>query len=152
MWRVELRYHQWWWPSDDLAVMIQSKWWSRLDDDPVMIQIKWWSSDDLDLMMIQWCSRSSDDPNLMMIQWCSKSSDDPDLMKMTWWWSKWYREEYLCWENTFIVKRECWCICNLGMYILIYLMYCTPMFIPGSICNVIESCHTPMFRSRDSIM
>ena len=31
-------------------------------------------------------------------------------------------------------------------------MYCTPMFIPISISNVIESCHAPMFLSGDSIM
>ena len=29
------------------------------------------------------------------------------------------------------------------MYSLVFLMYCTPMFIPGSVCNVIESCHAP---------
>ena len=41
---------------------------------------------------------------------------------------------------------------NLGMYSLVYLMYCTLMFILGSIYNVIESCHTPMFLSVESIM
>ena len=44
---------------------------------------------------------------------------------------------------------ECCCICNFGMYSLVYFMYCTPMFIPGSICNVIESCHASMFLSGD---
>ena len=28
----------------------------------------------------------------------------------------------LCQENTFLVKRECWCICNFGMYSLVYLI------------------------------
>ena len=31
------------------------------------------------------------------------------------------------------------------MHSLLFLMYCNPMFIPGCICNVLESCHTPMF-------
>ena len=35
--------------------------------------------------------------------------------------------------------------CNFGMYSSVYLMNCTPMFIPGCVCNVFESCHTPMF-------
>ena len=114
------------------------------------------------MMMIQWRSRSSNDPDLMMIHWWSRSSDDPDLMKMTWRW-RWLDDDpddtekktcadKLCRENTFLVKRECWCICSFGMYSLVYLMYCTPMFIPGSIYNVIESCPAPMFRSGDSIM
>ena len=122
--------------SDDPAVMIY--WWSRSsDDDLVMIQIEWWS----------------------------RSSDEDDLKnKMTWWWR--WREldddsddtekktcaDKLCRENTFLVKRECWCICDFGMYSLVYLMYFTSMFIPGSVCNVIESCHSPMFWSRVYIM
>ena len=159
-------------------VMIQIEWWSRSSDDDlaVMIQIQWWwsSSDDLDPVMIiqQWWSRSSDDLDLVMmiqIQWWSRSSDDDldqdedDLkMKMTWRWrgldndpndtEKKTCVDKLCRENTFLVKRECWCNCNFRMYSLVYLMYCTPIFIPGSIYNVIQSCHTPMFLSRDSIM
>ena len=160
----------WWWSrlDDDPDLMMIQQWWSR-------------SSDDLDLIMIQWCSRSSDDPNSMMIQWWSRSSDDPDLMKMTWRW-RWLDDEddlkvnitwiwrwrwidddpddtekktcayKLCRENTFLVKRECWCICNFRMYSLVYLKYCTLMFILGSICSVIESCHTSMFISGESIM
>ena len=122
-----------WWQ----LVMIQIEWWSRsssddtdremiqiqsndVDSDREMIQIQWWCS-----MMIQierW-SRSSDDA-----AWWSRSEDEDDLkMKMTWrwkWledkddlktrWSSWYREEDQCWKlcrkNTFLVKRECWCI------------------------------------------
>ena len=66
-------------------------------------------------------------------------------------WSSWYREEYQCWKlcrkNTFPVKRECWCICNIGMYSSMYLMYCNPMFILGCIYYVFESCcHAPMPR------
>ena len=148
--------------------MIQIPWWC-----PMMIQIEWWSrssSDDLDQVMIQiqWCwSRSRDDLDPVMM-----SHDDPDRemiqiwrMKMTWRlrrlemtrWSSWYREEEQCWKlcqkNTFLFKRECWCICNFGMYSSMYLMYCNPMFIPGCIYYVIESCcHAPMFRSGESIM
>ena len=129
-----------------------------------MIQIQWlWSrssDDDLDRVMIQihwWWSRSSDDLDLMMKY---------DLkMKVTWRW-RWQeldddpddREKKtcavkLCWENTFLVKREFWCNCNFGMYSLVFLMYCNPMFIPrctwvmscpevpiGSFYNVIKSC------------
>ena len=122
--------------------------------------------------MIQtwWWSRSSDDPDLMVIQrWWSRSSDD-DLdrviiqiqMKMNWRWrwpedehdlnmqmTRWSKEEdqgwKLCQENTFLVKRECWWNCNFGIYSLVFLMYCNMMFIPGCICNVLESCHTLMF-------
>ena len=56
---------------------------------------------------------------------------------------------YLFTHNT---DYSCWCNCNFRMYSLVYLMYCTPMFIPGSVCNVIESCHAPMFQSGVSIM
>ena len=132
----------WWWSSDALdQVMIQ--WWSKLDDDPMMLKTKWWSSDAPDQVTIQ--------------TWWRWLEDEDDLkMKMTWWWSRWYKEEDLCWrlcqKNTFLVKRECWCICNFGMYSLVYLMYCTLMFILGSIYNVIESCNSPMFRLGDSIM
>ena len=156
--------------------------WSRVDindPDQVTIQLWWWSrsSDDLDVMMIQtwWRSRLSDDPDVMMIQqWWANSHDDADpLMKKNWrrrWledkedlkmkmtrWSSWCREEDQCWKlcrkNTFLVKRECWCICNFGMYSSIYLMSCNLMFIPKCIYYVIESCcHAPMFRSGESIM
>ena len=162
--------------------MIQTWWWSNSDDlDKVMIQTWWWSSsDDLDQVMIQnWWWSSSDDPDQVMIQTRWWSSDDPDLMKMTWWWiwlddeddlkmkmtwrRRWLNDDpdgteknncagKLCRENTFLVKRECWCICNFGTYSLVYLMYCTPMFILESIYKVSESCHAPMFRSGDSIM
>ena len=125
------------------------------------------------VMMTQWWSKSSDDPDLVMIQiqwWWSKSSDDwdPDeddlKMKMTWRWR--WRElnddpddtekrtcaDKLCQENTFLVKRECWCICNFEMYSSVYLMYCTSMFILGCVCNVFESCHATIFLSGGSIM
>ena len=46
----------------------------------------------------------------------------------------------------------CWCNCNFWMYSLVFLIYCNPMFIPGCICNVFESCHAPIFQLRDSIM
>ena len=112
--------HTWWWPGE-----IQIELWfrsnyddydrSRLSDGPdlaVMIQIEWWSrssDDDLAVMIQQWWYRSSDDPYPVMmihIEWWSRSSDD-DLdrvmiqmqmnMMRTWWWSRWYREEDLCW-------------------------------------------------------
>ena len=128
--------------SDDLdpAVMIQIEWWSRSSPE------RWSkSSDDLDPVMPFY-----DDPDREMIQ-----------MKMTWRW-RWLKDEYdpvdaekntsaekLCRKNTFLVKRECWCICNFGMYSFMYLMYCYPMFIPGCFYYVFESCgHAPMFRSR----
>ena len=153
---------EWWSRSsnDDPAVMIQIEWWSR--SSPVMmIHIKRWSrsSDD-----VWWWSRSSDD-----VPWWSRLRDDPDPM-MTWrwrWiededelkmrWSSWYREEDQCWKlcrkNTFLVKRESWCICNFGMYSSMYFMYCNPMFILGCIYYVFESCfHALMFRSGESIM
>ena len=130
-----------WWSrsSDDLDLMMIQWWWSSSDDpDPAaMIQIHS-SDDDLDLvMMIQWrCCRSSmiqwQCSRLSMIQWrCSRSSDDPypnerwledeeDLKMQMTRWSSWYREEDQWWkfcrENTFLVKRECWCNCNFGMY------------------------------------
>ena len=49
----------------------------------------------------------------------------------------------LCQENTFIVKRECLCICNFGMYSLLYFIYCislVPDVLIGRIINVIKSC------------
>ena len=131
--------------------MIQIQWyWSNRDDpDPVMlIQQRW--------------SRSSDDPDIVMmiqIEWWSRSrwrwiedEDDEDSMMIQMIQRRRLVLSKLCWENTFLVKRECWCICNFGMYSLVYLMYCTSMFILGSVCNVIDSCHTLMFWSRVSIM
>ena len=154
-------------------VMIQIQWWSRSNDDA-----QWWSksSDDPDpVMMIQQCwSKSSDDPNPVMMP-----SIDPDWVMIQiqrWRWiededdlktkkncryrcrdapadtEKKTNIEKLCWKNTFLVKRQCWCICN-GMYSSMYLMYFNPMFTPRCIYNVIESCcHAPMLRSGGSIM
>ena len=128
--------HTWWWPKE---IQIQL-WWLQ------EIQIAWWSRS------------SSDDPDREMIQiW---------RMKMTWRLrrlkmqmtrrSSWYKEEDHCWKlrrkNTFLFKRECWCICNFGMYSSMYLMYCNPIFILGCIYDIIESCHTPMFLSGGYIM
>ena len=135
--------------------MIQIKWWSRSsDDDPaVMIQIEWWSrSIPVMLIQIERWSRSSDNDLNMMMTWRLRGLE----MHMTRW-SSWYREEDQCWKlcrkNTFLVKRECWCICNFGMYSSMYLMYCNPMFILGCIYYVFESCcHALMFRSGGSIM
>ena len=124
--------------------------WSRSRDDPdpvmifMLIQIERWSRSSDDVL---WWSRSRDDPDpavmiqierwsrsspVMMIQierW-SRSEDEDDLKtKMTWRqrWSSWSREEDQCWKlcrnNTFLVKRECWCICNFRMYPYMYLMY-----------------------------
>ena len=158
-------------------MMIQIEWWSRSSDD-----VQWWSrsSDDPDPVMISNVDpdpvmMSSDDPDLVMmiqIEWWSRSSDDdPDQVmihiqwwNMTWRWRWWElnddpddteKKTYvdkLCWENTFLVKMECWCNCNFRMYSSIYLMYYTPMFILGCVCNVFESCHAPMFLSGVSIM
>ena len=123
------------------------------------------------MMIQQRCSRTRDDPDpVMMIQieWWSRSrwrwlADEDDLkMNMTWRWQgieddrddtkKNTCDDKLCRENTFLFKRECWCNCNFRMYSLVFLMYYTPMFILGSVCNVIESCHALMFRSGVSIM
>ena len=115
---------------------------------PVLIQIEWWSRSSPEMMIqIERWSRSSDD-----VQWWSRSDDDLKTR-----WSSWYREEDQCWKlcrkNTFLVKRECWCICNFGMYSSMYLIYCNPMFIPGCLYYVFESCgHAPMFRSGGLIM
>ena len=128
-------------------------WWSRLSDDwdPVMI-----ASDDLDRVMIeiQWWWSSSDDPDREMIQiqwWCSMmiqierwfiSNDEDDLKtKMTWRRhdladiEKKTSADKLCRVNTFLVKRECWCNYKFGMYSLVFIIYCNPMFIPGSLYN-----------------
>ena len=125
-----------------------------------MIHIQWWwsrSSDDLNL--VWWCRLSDHLDLVMMIQikwWSRYSDDDPDQkMNMTWIWQglkddpddtekKNYANK-LCRENTFLVKRECWCICNFGMYSLVFLMDCNLMFIPGCVCDVFKSCHTLMF-------
>ena len=180
-WWLEEIQIEWWYRSSyddsersrssddpDPAVVIQIEWWSR--SSPVMlIQIEWWSrSSDA---ILCW-SRSSDDPD--PVQWCwSRSSndldpvmpfyDDPDRemiqIQMTWrWrWSSWCREEDECWKlcrkNTFLVKRECWCICNFRMYSYMYFIYCNPMFIPGCFYYVFESyCLTSMFQSGGLIM
>ena len=128
-------------------VMIQTWWWSSDAPDQVMIQTWWWSSDAPDQVMIQTRWWSSDAPNQVIIQtWWRWLDDDPyDTEKKT-------CADKLCRENIFLVKRECWCNCNFRMYSLMYLMYCTPMIIPECVCNVIKSCHAPMFRSRFSIM
>ena len=89
------------------------------DSRAMMIQLWWWSSDDLALMMIQLCSGFDDDPE-------KKTCADE-----------------LCQENTFLVKRECWCICNFGMYSLVYFICCISLYpdVPiGRIINVIKSC------------
>ena len=121
------------------------------------------------VMIQQWWSRSSDYPYpVLILQWWSRSSDDldPTMIEIEWWsrWRWWEIEDdlddtekntcvvKLCRENTFLVKRECWCNCNFRMYSLVFLMYCNLMFIPGCICNVLESCHAPMFLSGVSIM
>ena len=153
------------------------QWWSKSshDPDPVMM-FQWWSRSSDDLDPVQWCwSRSRDDPDPVMMfyidpdremieiqWWCSmliqiqwRWLEDEDDLKMRW--SSWYREEDQCWKlcrkNTFLVKRECWCICNFRMYSSMYLMYCNPMFIPGCFYYVFESCgHASMFRSGGLIM
>ena len=166
---------EWWFRSssdDPDRAMIQIQWWwPSGDPDRVMIEIQWWwsrSSNDLDSVMIlqiEWWSRSSDD-----VLWWSRSRDDDLKMKMTWRQRRlydrddlktnmiqWYREEDQCWKlcrkNTFLVKRECWCICNFRMYSYMYFIYCNPMFIPGCFYYVFESyCLTPMFRSGGLLM
>ena len=127
-------------------MMIQIEWWSRASDD-----VQWWSrsSDD-----VQWWNRSSDDPDPVMIQieWWSRSRDEDDLkMKMTWrcrWRDnpeKKTSADKFCQENTFLVKRECWCMCNFIMYSLVFLIYCNSMFILG--CNWVISCPDVPFRT-----
>ena len=125
---------------------------TRDDPDRAMIQIQlWWlqeiqierwsrsSSDDLDWEMIQiqiqieWWSRSSS-MTIQMERWSRSRwlEDEYDLKtKMTWRWrcSSWYREEDQCWKscrkNTFLVKRECWCICNSECILLCILCIVT---------------------------
>ena len=171
---VMIIHVKWWSKSsdDDPTVMIQIDWWfrSRSSDgpDPMMMSLRWSRSSDDVPEMIQiewWWSRLSDDLDLVMIihvKWWSKSSDEDKFkMKMTWIWigrddlvnkEKKTSVDKLCRENIFLVKRECWCICNFGMYSPIYLMCCTPMFISESVCNVFESSHASMFLLIDSIM
>ena len=144
---------------DPDRVMIQiQQWWSRSSDDPDPVQW-WWSRSSDDVL---WRSRLRDDPDpVMKMTWIWRWLEDEDDLKtkMTWRqrWFSWYREEDQYWKscrkNTFLVKRECWCICNFGMYSSMYLMYCNPMFIPGCFYYVFDSCfHAPMFRSGVLIM
>ena len=129
---------QLWWLRE-----IQIEWWSRSSsDDPdrvmiqilsrEMIQIEWWSrSSPVMLIQIEWWSRSSD-AIFMMIQierWSRSRwlEDEDDLkMKMTQMIQLMQRRrpvlKNLCRKNTFLVKRECWCICNFGMYSSIYFI------------------------------
>ena len=132
--------YTWWWPAE-----IQIELWSRSSyddsersrssDDPdpaVMIQIEWWSrSIQVMLIQIEWWSRSSD-AIFMMIQierWSRSRwlEDEDDLkMKMTQMIQLMQRRrpvlKNLCRKNTFLVKRECWCICNFGMYSSMYFI------------------------------
>ena len=166
--------------DDDPDQVIQMRWSRLDDDLVVMmIQTRWWSrSSDPDVMMIQtwWRSRSSDDPTMMsqyslwyisrdeeylktQKNWRWKGIEEKeDLntkedLKMTRW-SSWCREEHQCWKlcrkNTFLVKRECWCICNFGMYSSMYLIYCNSMFILWCIYYVIESCRHPWCFDREN--
>ena len=107
--------------DDDLAVMIQIEWWSRFsDDDPyrvMMIQIEWWSRS-----RWRWLEDEDDLKMKMTWRWRELDDDPDDTKKKT-------CADKLCRENTFLVKRECWCNCNFRMYSLVFLMYYTPMFI-----------------------
>ena len=171
--------YTWWWPVEiQIEWWSRSSYddseRSRSSDDPdpaVEIQIEWWSrssSSDPDRVMIQ-IQSSDDDPDPVMIKiqwwrtmmiqirmtWRWRWLEDEDDLKTRW--SSWYKEEDQCWKlcrkNTFLVKRECWCICNFGMYSSMYLMYCNPMFIPRCFYYVFDSCgHAPMFRSGGLIM
>ena len=164
---------QWWCP-----MMIQIERWSRSSDDvpdrvrssdDVPDQV--WSSDDVPDRV--WSSDDDPDREMIQIERWSRSrwiwlEDKYDEKRMMTWrlrilkmqmmrWCSWYREEDQCWKlcrnNTFLVKRECWCICNFGMYSSMYLMYCNLMFIPRCIYHVFESCClASMFRSGGSIM
>ena len=135
----------WWWSrlDDDLDVMmIQTWWWSRCVDDPVvvMMQIPWWRK----TWSRIWLEDKEDSKTNNTWRW--RWWDDlVDIEKKT-------SANKLCRENTFLVNMKCLSICNFEMYSFIYLMYCTSMFIPRHIYNVIESCHVSMFRSGDSIM
>ena len=145
--RVMIQIQLWW-----LREIQIERWSRSSSDDPdremiqilsrEMIQIERWSRSSPE----RW-SRSSDDPD--PVQWCwSRSSDDLDPVmpldddpdpddlktKMTWRW-RWLEDEddpvdaekktsaeKLCRKNTFLVKRECWCICNFGMYSSMYFI------------------------------
>ena len=107
-----------------LVMMIQIQRWSRSSDipDPLMIQTQWWSSDDPDpVMKITWRWR-----------WLDVDPDDTEKKTCA---------DKLCRENTFLVKKECWCNCNFRMY---FLSIVTDVH-SRMYCNVFESCHTPMF-------
>ena len=111
-----------------------------------------------------------DDPDreMIQIQWRWITNEDDLQMKMTWIWRwlwRWRRPDNdlddtekktsadkLCRVNTFLVKRGCWCNCNFGMYSLVFLIYCNPMFISG--CIVMYLSHViPQFLFREvSIM
>ena len=151
--RVMIQIQQWWSRSSPER-------WSRSSDDPDPVQWCWSrSSDDLDLavmIQIKWWSRSS---SVMMIQieWWSRSSDDvlwryrsrwleyEDELKMKMTWRQRWREldddpddtgkktcaDKLCQENTFLVKRECWCIYNFRMYSLVYFYVLYPDVYSG---------------------
>ena len=132
-----------WWSRSSPVMMIQIQWWCAM-----MIQIEWWSRSSSMTIQIERWSRS---------RWLEDEDDLKMKMNWIWRWSSWYREEDQCWKscrkNTFLVKRECWCICNFGMYSSMYLMYCNLMFILGCFYYVFDSCcHAPMFLLGGSIM
>ena len=126
-----------------------------------MIQIKWWWSNDVPDRV--WSSDNDLDRVMIQIQmnitWRWRWLEDEDGLKieLTWRWrwrglddvpddtKKKTCADKLCRENTFLVKRECLCNCNFKIYSLVFIMYCNPIFILGCICNVLESCHAPMF-------
>ena len=123
--------HTWWWSSsDDLDLMMIQQWRSRLDDDPtVMIQTWWWYSDAPDQVMIQTWWWSSDDLDLMkmtrILRWLDDDLDDSEKNTCA---------NKLCRENTFLVKRECWCISNSVMYSCVYLILYPDVPIGRIIC------------------
>ena len=136
--------------NQEIAPVMMTQWWSRSSDDPDPV-----------MMIQQWWSKSSDDdPDRVMIQirWWRWLEYEYDLkMEMAWRW-RWQGidddpddtekktcTDTLCRQNTFLVKRECWCNCKFRRYSSIYLMYCTPMVIPVCFCNLFVSCHAPMF-------
>ena len=144
----------WWWYNDDPVVMImQISWWRRLEEeDDLKMKVTW-----------RWRSLEDEGDLKMKNNWRRRRLEDEDNLKIKTTWRWWCRDdpvdtkkktsaEKLCWKNTFLVKRECWCICNFGMYSSMY-MYCNPMFILRCIYYVIESfCHASMFWLGGSIM
>ena len=128
--------------NQEIAPVMMTQWWSRSsDDDPtVMIQIEWWSRS-----RWRWLEDEGDLKMKMTWRWRGLDDDLDDTEKKN-------CVAKLCRENTFLVQSECWCNCNFRMYSLVFLMYCTPLFISRSFCNVIESCHSLMFQSGVSIM